>query len=92
MGRKPETIGAVTAGGRHPTLYRRGFPIDLGGPHAPSGPPRLGSEVFCLLPAAGGRFVVLSYARESPVPDRERRGEKAWEAFLKTVKLTGRKT
>lgn len=92
MGRKPETIGSVTASGRRLTLYRRGFPIGLGDPHSPSGPARLGSEVFCLLPAPEGRFIVLSYARESPVPDLERGGAKAWEAFLKTVKLTGRKT
>ena len=45
----------------------------------------LGSELFAIFPAKGKRFVVLSYVRESPVPD-EGSGEKAWAAFLKTVK------
>jgi hypothetical protein len=91
LGRKPEKVGSVTAAGRSLVLYRRGFPINLGDPHVSSGPPMLGKEVFCLLPATGGRFIVLSLSRESPAPDLERRGEKAWEAFLKTVKLVGRK-
>ena len=92
MGRKPETIGSVTASGRPVALYKRGIPVNLGDPHAPSAPASLGKEIFCILPGSGGRFVVLSYARESPAPDLERRGEKAWEAFLKTVKLVGRRT
>jgi hypothetical protein len=92
LGRKPETSGSIAAAGRRLALYRHGLPVNLGDPHAPSGPPALGSEVFCILTVSGGRFVVLSYARESPVPDMERRGEKTWEAFLKTVKLVGRKT
>jgi hypothetical protein len=92
MGAKPDKVGSVTAGGKEVTLYRHGFPINLGDPHAASGPTTLGREVFCILPAARGRFVVLSYSRESPAPDLEGRGEKVWEAFLKTVKLAGRKT
>ncbi|MDD5302008.1 MAG: hypothetical protein PHS14_02780 [Elusimicrobia bacterium] len=92
MGRKPEKVGSVTAAGRQLALYRRGFPINLGDPHSPSGPASLGREVFCILPASGGRFIVLSYARESPAPDMDQRGEKAWGAFLRTVKLAGRKT
>lgn len=92
MGRKPESAGSVTVAGRRVALYRRGFPINLGDPHAPSGPPMLGREIFCVLPASGGRFVVLAYSRESPAPDLEGRGDAAWEAFLKTVKLPGRKT
>ncbi len=92
MGRKPEQVGIVTVAGRRLALYQHGFPVNLGDPHAPSGPTMLGQEVFCLLPAAGRHFIVLSYARESPAPDLERRGQKAWRAFLKTVKLAGRKT
>lgn len=92
LGRKPENVGSVEVAGRRVALYRRGFPINLGDPHVPSGPPMLGKEIFCVLPASGGRFVVLAYARESPVPDLEGRGDAAWEAFLKTVKLAGRKT
>lgn len=92
MGRKPESVGSATVAGRRVTVYKRGFPINLGDPHAPSAPTTLGKEFFCVLPVSDGRFVVLSYARESPAPDLERRGEKAWEAFLKTVKIPGRKT
>jgi len=92
MGRKPENAGSVSAAGRRLALYKRGFPMSLGDPHAPSGPPMLGVERFVILPAAGGRFVVLAYARESPAPDLEGRGDAAWGAFLKTVKLPGRKT
>lgn len=92
MGRKPEKAGLVTVAGRKLTLYKHGLPINLGDPHAPAGPPMMGREIFCLLPASGGRFVVLAYARESPAPDLEGLGEKAWAAFLKTVKLPGRKT
>lgn len=92
MGAKPEKVASVQAAGRELILYRHGIPVNLGDPHAPSGPPTLGREVFVLLPGTKGRFVVLSYARESPAPDLEGRGEKAWEIFLKTVKLVGRKT
>ncbi len=91
MGAKPEKVGSVAAAGRDLILYRHGIPVSLGDPHAASGPPMLGREIFCLLPGPGGRFLVLSYARESPAPDLEGRGEKSWEAFLKTVKLVGRK-
>lgn len=92
MGRKPEEAGSITTAGRQLTLYKHGFPVNLGDPHAPASLTMLGKEVFCILPASGGRFIVLSYVRESLAADMERRGEKAWEAFLKTVKLVGRKT
>lgn len=93
MGRPPEKAGEATVAGRRTTLYRRGFPVNLGDPHIPSGRQQvLGLEVFVILPPRKGRFVVLSYARESPAPDLERAGEKAWAAFLKTVKSPGRKT
>lgn len=92
MGRKPEKAGEAKASGRTVTLYKRGFPINQGDPHTPSGGQQvLGQEIFLILPASKGRFVVLSYARESPAPDLERRGEKAWAAFLKSVKPAGRK-
>lgn len=90
MGRKPETAGSITTAGRRLMLHKHGFPINLGDPHALSGPTMLGREVFCILPASNGRFIVLSYAHESPAPDMEHHGEKAWETFLKTVKLVGR--
>lgn len=93
MGRPPEKAGEATVTGRRTTLYQRGFPVSLGDPHIPSGRQQvLGREIFVVLPPLKGRFAVLSYARESPAPDLERTGEKAWEAFLKTVKSPGRKT
>lgn len=93
MGRKPEKTGEETVGGRRVALYRRGFPLSLGDPHAPAPPQQLlGREVFLILPGSKGRFAVLSYARESPAPDPKAAGEKAWAKFLKTVKLPGRKT
>jgi hypothetical protein len=93
MGRKPERSGEETVAGSRVVLYQRGFPIALGDPHAPTPPQQpLGREVFLILPGAKGRFAVLSYARESPAPDLKGAGEKAWSAFLKTVKMPGRKT
>ena len=93
MGRPPEKSGEGTVAGHRVMFYRRGFPIEPGDPHTPAGPQQaLGREVFVVLPPRRGRFAVLSYARESPAPDLERAGEKAWEAFLKTVKSPGRKT
>lgn len=89
LGRTPGAIGRVTVAGRELPLYEQGFPIHLGDPHEPSPPLTLGRAVFCVLPSAGDRFVVLSYARESPAPDVERRGERAWEAFLRSVQLVG---
>ena len=92
MGREPERIGSLTVAGLDVVLYAHGVPILLGDPHAPSALPTLGREVYCVLPIADGRFVVLAYARESPAPDVERRGEVAWERFLRTVRVAGRKT
>jgi len=93
MGRKPEKMGKTRTAGREVVVYQRGFPLNMGDPHTPSGRQQLlGREIFVLVPAAKGRFVVISYARESPAPDLLRRGEQAWEAFLKTVSVPGRKT
>lgn len=93
MGRKPEKTGVELVAGRRVALYQRGFPIALGDPHAPSPPsPAMGREVFLVLSGKKGRFAVLSYSRESPAPDLAGAGEKAWAAFLKTVKTTGPKT
>lgn len=90
MGRRPEKAGETTVAGRSTVLFRRGFPLNQGDPHTPSGgQPPLGREIFLILTAPNGRFVVLSYARSTPIPDLERRGEKAWAAFLKTVKPAG---
>jgi hypothetical protein len=92
MGMAPTIVGKVVVAGQTLTLYKRGFPINLGDPHIPSPPkPMMGVEKFCVLPLSGGRFVALSYARSSPLPDLERTGEKAWESFLKSVKPAGGK-
>lgn len=88
MGKKPDAAGRARVAGRTVPLYSHGVPVMIGDPHVRSGAPTmLGREVFCVLPAAKGRFVVLALARETPTPDPERKGEKAWQAFLKTVSL-----
>lgn len=88
MGRKPEAAGRVAVAGKTVPLYSHGVPVMVGDPHArTAGPPMLGREVFCVLPAANGRFVVLALSRETPTPDPDRKGEKAWSAFLKSVSL-----
>lgn len=86
QGAAPVQDGTVTVAGKTLTVYRRRFPVNLPDPHGPPAPLMLGSEAFVVLPAAGKSFVVLSCVRDSPAPDIERAGEKAWTAFLKTVK------
>lgn len=94
MGRAPDRAGLALVAGRNVALYRRRFPLADGDPHVvSSAPPRFGSAIYCVLSAAAdGRFAVLAYSRESPIPDTEERGEKAWESFLKSVKPSGPKT
>jgi hypothetical protein len=88
MGRRPRPAGRALVAGRRLRVYRRGYPLADGDPHAvSSGRARMASERFVILPPApDGRFVVLSYQRESPVPDPELRGEAAWKAFLKSAR------
>lgn len=85
-GRPPEKTGAVTVAGRKLPLYLRRIPLVIQDPHGPRQPQMYGSETFCVLPLRDGRFAMLAYRRETPAPDMDRRGEKAWAAFLKTVK------
>ena len=87
QGAAPSAAGTVTVAGKKLELYRLRFPIAVSDPHHPS-PVKspLGTELFCVLPLKDGRFAMLAYRRESPAPDLHRKGEKAWEAFLKTVK------
>jgi len=87
MGKTPDFLGRIKVAGGDVEVYKREFPISTLDPHsASSAPERMGSETFCVLPAASdGRFAVLSWSRESPIPDAHDRGEKAWLAFLKTV-------
>lgn len=86
-GAAPESVGTVEVAGKKAKLWRRRFHVDLPDPHGPPAPVMMGSETFLVLPASGKRFVVLSKVRESPAPDLEDVGGKAWEAFLKTVKM-----
>lgn len=94
MGRPAEKKGEARVGGKRVALFRRRFPLMEGDPHVSSPTkPQMGYESFCILPPAkDGRFVVLSLQRESPIPDLERVGEKAWEAFLRGVRLPPGKT
>ena len=90
QGAAPVEDGTATVAGRKLTVYRRRFPVNLPDPHGPPAPLMLGSEAFVILPVAGKNFVVISSVRDSPSPDIERAGQKAWTAFLKTVKLAGK--
>ncbi|MEK7383540.1 MAG: hypothetical protein AAB262_09680 [Elusimicrobiota bacterium] len=95
MGRAPERTGEATVAGRPLALYRLHFPLMEGGPHDSTRRElRMGVETFCVPPPfQDGRFIVLSLQRESHVPDPDRVGEKAWEAFLRGVRLvTAKKT
>ena len=91
MGRPPVRLSSVDVAGRSRSLFKRGLPGAASDPHA-GGPSSTsgGSELFVILPL-GDRFAVLSWARETPLPDLRRTGEKAWKAFLKTVSPAGRK-
>lgn len=86
-GAPPVADGSVTVAGKKLTLYRRRFAISVSNPHGPASPKSpLGVERFCVLPLKEGRFVALAHRRSTPLPDLEGTGEKAWAAFLKTVK------
>jgi hypothetical protein len=87
MGKTPDLLGQIKVAGKPVDVYKRQFPIAYEDTHAAtSGAPRFGSETYCVLPASpDGRFTVLSWSRESPIPDLQNRGEKAWLKFLKTV-------
>lgn len=91
MGRKPERAGRAVVAGKSVTLYARGMPLMVGDPHAARpGTPPLGREIFCVLPASAGRFVVLAYSREAPAADPAQKGDKAWNNLLKSVSLVPR--
>lgn len=81
--------GTAAVAGKKLDLRRRRFPIQARDPHGPSSPGNslLGTEEFCVLPLKDGRFAVLAYRRETPAPDVERKGERAWAAFLKSVRV-----
>lgn len=93
MGAAPAAAGTASVAGRKLALHRRRYPLESPNPHGPPSPKSpMGSEVFCVLPLKDGRFAVLAYRRATPLPDLSQKGEKAWAAFLKTVKpVPGRK-
>jgi len=93
MGRAPARAGAAKVGGREVALYRRSYPLGDYDPSKPeAGPPRLGEQLFCVLPpAADGRFAVLAHDQNRPLPGPDSSGGAAWKAFLKTVKPAGPK-
>ena len=92
LGRKADRAGVVEAAGKTLDLWRRRFSVDGAAPHVtPPGQPLMGTELFFVLPLSEGRFVVLALSRETPAPDPKGAGEKAWKAFLKSLKPTGRK-
>ena len=83
----PAEAGTAAVAGQKLQLRRRRFAMEAADPHRPSaGKPPLGTETFCVLPLRDGRFAVLAYRRTSPIPDAHETGEKAWAAFLKTVR------
>lgn len=87
QGAPPAADGTVTVAGKKLPLYRRRFAIAVSNPHGPASPKSpLGVERFCVLPLKDGRFAALAHRRSTPLPDMEGTGEKAWAAFLKTVK------
>ena len=70
MGRPPKKLGAVTVAGLSTRLYESGYPVGLGDPHVKARAPKLGRELFCLVPA-GKRFIVLSFSQDRPGSDPE---------------------
>ncbi len=82
-----DKVGKVRVLGVKTVLYRRGYPVDLGDPHATGGPEaRMAREDFCLAPA-GKRFYVLSHSDESHPPDPEKTEEKDFQRLLRSFRL-----
>lgn len=81
------SAGTAEVAGRKLDLRKRGFDLSPSDPHhrSPVKSPR-GTERYCVLPLKGGRFAVLLWRRASPAPDLERKGDKAWAGFLKSVR------
>lgn len=87
LGETPAKAGTAEVAGMERDVWSRGFQLESRDPHGASSPTALkGTETFVLLPLKGERYAVLSWRRSSPVPDLNRKGEKAWAAFLRSVK------
>ena len=87
MGKPPEKLRQARVAGLKVWIWRHGYPINLGDPHVVDPrPPQLAREEFCLIPC-GKKFLVLKWAHESPIPDLNAVGKKAWESFLGSLAL-----
>lgn len=87
QGAAPAAEGSVTVAGKKRTLYRRRYAVGVSNPHGPATPkPPMGYERFFVLPLKDGRFAAIAHRRDVPAPEVGGDGDKAWTAFLKTVK------
>lgn len=87
LGAAPAKAGSAEVAGQERDVWSRSFALESRDPHGSSPATDLkGTETFVVLPLKGERFAVLSWRRSSPVPDLNRKGEKAWAAFLRSVK------
>ena len=93
MGRPPVRDGSATIGSKELPLYRRGYPLMDTDPHIPATrPPRMGDEIFCLLPpTSDGRFAVLVHDQNLPKTGPSAAGGAVWKSFLKSVRPAGPK-
>lgn len=85
-GQPPEVVDAAVVAGIKTTIYRTAYPINLGDPHVEGAKTELADELFCVVPLKG-RFLVLSYAYESAIPDPDLDGTAVWREFLSGFKL-----
>lgn len=89
LGETPAKAGSAEVAGQERDVWSRTFPLEPRDPHGKAPQTSLrGAETFVLLPLKAERFAVLSWRRSSPVPDLNRKGEKAWAAFLRSVKAS----
>jgi hypothetical protein len=84
-GKPAEKLHKAVVAGSRVIIYSRKIPVRLPHPDA-SGPARLTSEEFCVVPA-GKQFFILKYSHGNTTPDPVYDGRKAWRGFLKDFKL-----
>lgn len=86
-GNGPAKKGTVVVAGARRPLYVRSYAIRLGDPHVPTLKPVLAEERFVIVPAQDGKYFVLSYAWEDPIPELGDEGEQAWTALLSSFRV-----
>lgn len=86
LGAAPREKGKVASAAGKLKAYRRDYPMAASDPHGPAAPSLTSTEIFAVLPLKAPRFAVVSWRRETPAPDLQRTGEKAWAAFVKSVR------